>query len=441
MTTPQTFVIVGASLAGAKAAETLRAEGFTGRVVLVGEEAERPYERPPLSKGYLRGDTERSEVFVHDEDFYANHDIELRTTTRATALNLDEHTVTLTSDGDDEQLSYDRLLLATGASPRRLDIPGAELPGVYSLRGLADSDRLAGAIGRANTVAVIGAGWIGTEVAASARQLGRNVAMIAPSVVPLERVLGIEVGWVYRTLHTVHGVDLHLQTGVDAVLGSDSVEAIQLSDGTRLAADVVLIGIGGVPRVELAIAAGLAVNDGIIVDAHLRTSDPDVFAAGDAASAQHSLLGSNIRVEHWANALHQGSAAARNMLGIPTPYDRIPYFFSDQYELGMEYSGYAKSWDRVVFRGDPLHGEFIAFWLAGGVVLAGMNANVWGVVEPIQQLIRDRVAVDPERLADPDTPLESLAELADRGGPPARTHRRDAPDVAPVAQISTRANQ
>jgi 3-phenylpropionate/trans-cinnamate dioxygenase ferredoxin reductase subunit len=409
MTTPKTFVIVGASLAGAKAAETLRAEGFAGRVVLVGEEAERPYERPPLSKGYLRAETEREEVFVHDQGFYADHDIELRTATRATTLDPGRHTVTLTGDGA-EQLRYDRLLLATGASPRVLDIPGSDLPGVYSLRSLADTDRLAGAIERANTVAVIGAGWIGTEVAASTRQLGRNVAMIAPSVVPLERVLGIEVGWVYRALHADHGVDLHLQTGVDAVLGADSVEALQLSDGTRLAADVVLVGIGAVPRIKLAADAGLAVDNGIVVDADLRTSDPDIFAAGDVASARHPLLGSNIRVEHWANALHQGPAAARNMLGIATSYERIPYFFSDQFELGMEYSGYAKSWDRVVFRGDPLHGEFIAFWLAGDVVVAGMNANVWDVVEPIQQLIRDHVAVDPEQLADPDTPLDSLTE-------------------------------
>jgi len=206
-------------------------------------------------------------------------------------------------------------------------------------------------------VAVIGAGWIGSEVAASARQLGRNVAMIAPSVVPLERVLGGEVGGVYRTLHADHGVDLHLQTGVEALLGTAAVEGLQLSDGTRLAADVVIVGIGAVPRVQLAAAAGLAVDDGIVVDTHLRTSDPDIFAAGDVASALHPVLGSNIRVEHWANALHQGPAAARNMLGIATPYERIPYFFSDQYDLGMEYSGYAKAWDRVVLRGDPAQGS------------------------------------------------------------------------------------
>lgn len=412
MTRPETFVIVGASLAGAKAAETLRTEGFTGRVVLVGEEAERPYERPPLSKDYLRGEAERETVFVHDERFYVEHDIELRTDTRATALDLAGHTVALTREGADERLPYDRLLLTTGATPRRLDVPGADLPGIYLLRSLADTDRLTSAIGRANTVAVIGAGWIGSEVAASVRQLGHNVAMVAPSVAPLERVLGIEAGWVYRALHAAHGVDLHMQTGVNALVGTDTVEALELTDGTQLTADVVLVGIGAVPCTELAEASGLTVDDGIVVDAHLRTSHPDVFAAGDVASAWHPLLERSIRVEHWANAVHQGPAAARNMLGIPTPYDRIPYFFSDQYDFGMEYSGHARAWDRVVFRGDPLHGEFIAFWLADGVVVAGMNANVWDVTEPIQALIRDRVAVDPELLADPDTPLDSLTDLA-----------------------------
>jgi 3-phenylpropionate/trans-cinnamate dioxygenase ferredoxin reductase subunit len=277
---------------------------------------------------------------------------------------------------------------------------------------VADTDRLTDALTRADTVAVIGAGWIGSEVAASTRQLGHNVAMVAPSIVPLERVLGVEVGWVYRSLHADHGVDLHLQTGVEAFVGAESVEAVELSDGTRLAADVVLVGIGATPRTELAEVAGLTVDDGIVVDACLRTSHPDIFAAGDVASSWHPLLQRHIRVEHWANALHQGPAAAKNMIGIPTPYDRIPYFFSDQYELGMEYSGYARSWERVVFRGDPLHGGFVAFWLADGVVVAGMNANVWDVVESIQALIRARVAVDPELLADPDIPIESLVDVA-----------------------------
>jgi 3-phenylpropionate/trans-cinnamate dioxygenase ferredoxin reductase subunit len=409
---PETFVIVGASLAGAKAAETLRTEGFGGRVVLVGDEPERPYERPPLSKDYLRGDAGREKVFVHDEGFYSDHDIELRTSTVVDALDVDGHAVTLTGDGDDEQLAYDRLLLATGSAPRRLAVPGADLGGVHVLRTVADADRLADAIRGAGTVAVIGAGWIGSEVAASARQLGRDVAMVAPSAVPLERALGREVGSVYRALHAEHGVDLHLEVGVTALLGAGSVDALELSDGTRVPADVVVAGVGATPRVELAADAGLAVDDGVVTDENLRTSHPDVFAAGDVASAWHPALGHHVRVEHWANALHQGPAAARNMLGIPTPYDRIPYFFSDQYDLGMEYSGSAPSWDRVVFRGDPSDGEFLAFWLSGGIVVAGMNANVWDVTEPIQRLVRARVAVDPDRLADPDVALEELTDGA-----------------------------
>jgi 3-phenylpropionate/trans-cinnamate dioxygenase ferredoxin reductase subunit len=415
MTSAQTYVIVGASLAGAKAAETLRAEGFGGRIVLLGEEPDRPYERPPLSKDYLRGDTDRERLFVHDEHFYAGHDVELRTATRATALDPDGHTVTIAGEGREERLGYDRLLLATGSRPRPLAVPGAGLPGVLTLRTVADADRLAAAITQASSVAVIGAGWIGTEVAASVRQLGQDVAMIAPSVVPLERVLGAEVGRVYRTLHASHGVDLHLQTGVDALLGTDSVEGLALGDGTRIDADLVLVGVGAAPRDELARAAGLAVDDGIVVDAHLRTSHPDVFAAGDVANAWHPRFGRHIRVEHWANALHQGPAAARNMLGIAAPYDRVPYFFSDQYELGMEYSGHAPVWNRVVFRGDPTSGEFLAFWLADGVITAGMNANVWGVTDLIQELVRRGAVVDPELLADADVPLEALTGMVRPG--------------------------
>ncbi|HZJ26285.1 MAG TPA: FAD-dependent oxidoreductase [Acidimicrobiia bacterium] len=404
---PGTCVIVGAGLAGAKAAETLRAEGFDGRVVLIGEEPERPYERPPLSKAHLWGAADREKAFVHHESFYAEQRIELRTATKVVALLPDEHTVTLAGG---ERLRYDRLLLATGAAPRRLDLAGAELGGVHHLRTLADADQLADAIGRASNVAVIGAGWIGSEVAAAARQLGRTVAMIAPATVPLQRVLGTEVGAVYRNLHADHGVDLHLETAVTALRGNGHVEEVHLTGGSRVAADLVVVAIGAVPRTELAAAAGLAVDDGIVVDAHLRTSAPDIFAAGDVASAFHPHLDARVRVEHWANALHQGPAAARNMLGIPTPYARIPYFFSDQYDLGMEYSGYAPTWDRVVFRGDPTAGEFIAFWLSQDVVVAGMNANIWDVSDTIQRLIRARIVVDPDHLADLDTPLEALAE-------------------------------
>ena len=406
MPTSQTYVIVGASLAGAKAAETLRAEGFDGRVVLIGAEPERPYERPPLSKDYLRGDTDRAKVYVHEENFYADQGIELRTGTAAVALDPDEHTVVL---ADEERVRYDRLLLATGAEPRRLGVPGAELDGVHYLRSLDDADRLAAALRQAGHVVVIGAGWIGSEVAASSRQLGSDVAMVAPGAVPLQRVLGPEVGAVYGAAHAAHGVRLHMGTGVASILGRRRVEGVSLTDGTRLPADVVVVGIGASPRVQLAERAGLVIDDGIAVDAHLRTSAADVFAAGDVAAAFHPVLGGRIRVEHWANALHQGPAAARNMLGIPTPYDRVPYLFSDQFELGMEYSGHARTWDRVVFRGDPDDGKFLAFWLADGVVLAGMNVNIWDVTDPIQRLIRERIAVDVDRLADPHTPLDAVA--------------------------------
>ncbi len=405
MATPRTFVIVGASLAGAKAAETLRAEGFDGRVVLIGAEAERPYERPALSKGYLRGDVERETVFVHDESFYADQSIELRTATTVVALRPDEHALELEGG---ESLAYDRLLLTTGARARRIHVDGADLDGVHYLRSIADADRLAHALHEATNVVVIGAGWIGSEVAASARQLGHAVAVVDPGTVPLERVLGPQVGSIYRDLHADHGVELHLESGVESLSGRGHVGEVRLTDGSRIPADLVVAGVGAQPRVELAAGAGLAVGDGVIVDAYLRTSNPDVFAAGDVASAYHPGMGARLRVEHWANAAHQGAAAARNMLGTPTAYDRVPYFFSDQYELGMEYSGHATSWDRVVFRGNPADGKFIAFWLSRGVVVAGMNVNIWDVADDIQRLVREQVVVHPDRLADPDTPLDTL---------------------------------
>jgi 3-phenylpropionate/trans-cinnamate dioxygenase ferredoxin reductase subunit len=406
MTDNRTIVIVGASLAGAKAAETLRQEGFAGRIVLIGEEPDRPYERPPLSKEYLRGDEEGTKIFVHDEGFYAEEDIELRTSTRVTAIDPAASRVMLDQG---EQLAYHRLLLTTGAAPRRLALPGAELPGVHYLRDLLDADRLALAIRQARRVVVVGAGWIGSEVAASARQMGAEVAMVDPGAVPLGQVMGPEVGAVFRDLHAGHGVELHLGTGVEAVVGSDAAEGVRTADGRVVEADLVVVGIGVVPRMELARAAGLRVSNGIEVDEHLETSVPGIFAAGDVAAAWHPGLGERVRVEHWANALNQGPAAARNMLGAAIHYDRIPYFFSDQYDFGMEYSGYARNWDRVVFRGDPNDGKFIAFWITGDRVVAGMNANVWDVTGPIQALIRSHQPVDLARLTDPAVPLEEIA--------------------------------
>src|SRR5687767_11865026 len=406
MSSDQTHVIVGASLAGAKAAETLRDEGFDGRVVLVGAEEERPYERPPLSKDYLRGETERDKVYVHDEGFYAEHDIELRL--GRTAVSLDTANAQLELD-DGQQLSYDRLLLTTGAQPRRLEIPGAELDGIFYLRSVDDSDALRERVDRGGAVVVVGAGWIGAEVAASARQRGLDVTVVEPASVPLERVLGKEIGAIYRDIHTDHGVRMLTGTGVEALEGDGAVERVRTSDGRVIDCDFVVVGVGVRPRTALAAEAGLAISNGILVDALLRASAPGVFAAGDVANAQHRFYGEAIRVEHWANALNQGPAAARNMLGQSAIYNRLPYFFSDQYDVGMDYTGLARGCDRVVFRGDPAEREFVAFWMFENRVMAGMNVNVWDVTDAIQRLIGERIAVDDRRLADPDVPLDELA--------------------------------
>ena len=411
MTIDQTHVIVGASLAGAKAAETLRTEGFDGRLVLVGTEDERPYERPPLSKDYLRGEVGREKVYVHDERFYAEHDIELQL--GRTAVRLDPSNGELELDGG-ERLRYDRLLLTTGSEPRRLAIPGDELAGVLYLRSVQDSDALRERLDRGGSVVVVGSGWIGSEVAASARQRGLEVTVVEPLAVPLERVLGAEVGAVYRDIHADHGVRMLMGTGVEAFEGDEAVERVRTSDGRELDCEFVVVGVGIQPRTALAAQAGLALDDGILVDDRLRTSVPGVFAAGDVANAHHPFYGEPIRVEHWANALNQGPAAARSMLDDDSPYDRLPYFFSDQYDVGMEYSGFARAWDRVVFRGDPASREFVAFWLVGDRIVAGMNVNVWEVTDAIQRLIRERVVVDDRRLADPDVPLEDLARI--KGG-------------------------
>jgi len=418
MATDQTFVIVGASLAGAKAAETLRAEGFDGRVVLIGEEAERPYERPMLSKEYLRGEKPAAKLYVHDEGFYADNGIELMTGTRVQSLDPGAHEITLAGGA---RMSYSRLLLSTGAAPRRLPLPGADLPGVAYLRAMGESDALRAAITAASRVVVIGAGWIGSEVAASARHLGAEVAIVAPEAVPLVRVLGPEVGGVYRDLHAGHGVDLHLSTQIEAIVGDGAASGVRTTDGVVIEGDLVVVGVGVTPRVELAKLAGLTVENGIVVDEFLATSVPDVFAAGDVAATWNTRYNKRIRMEHWANALNQGPVAARNMLGQHTAYEKLPYFYSDQYDLGVEYNGYADDWDRVVVRGDRSGREFLAFWLKDGRVLAGMNANIWDQGDDIKALIRSGASIDPDRLADPSVPLaDLLASPAAKADGPSR---------------------
>jgi 3-phenylpropionate/trans-cinnamate dioxygenase ferredoxin reductase subunit len=413
MTKSRTFLIVGAGLAGARAAETLRSEGFDGRVVLVGTERERPYIRPPLSKEYLRGEAEPGSVFVHEEGFYGAHDIELRLGRTATTLDPTTRTVQF-DDGDD--MRYDRLLLATGAEPRRLTVPGADLAGVHYLRTIRDSDALRERLEAGGRLVVVGAGWIGCEVAASARQAGMDVTVIAPEALPLARILGDELGTVYRDLHVEHGVTWRLGDTVEALEGDGRVERVRTGKGATIECDLVVAGIGVMPRVGLAEDAGLAVDNGVLVDEHLQTSVPGIFAAGDIANALHPFYEERIRVEHWANALNQGPVAAHGMLAQPAVFDKLPFFYSDQYDSGMEYSGYARSWDKVVFRGDPVAREFIAFWLRDGRVVAGMNMNIWDVNETLQALITSRAVVDESRLKDPGVPLDELAGAADRTG-------------------------
>jgi len=406
-TTPS-FVIVGASLAGATAAQTLRDEGFTGRITLLGDELQRPYERPPLSKGLLLGETDREKVFVHQEKWYAENDVDLRLGTAVTRIYRDARNLTL---ADKSLVPYDALLLTTGATPRSLRLPGADLDGVLYLRRLEDSEKLRAAFATGPRVVIIGAGWIGLETASAARAAGLEVTVLEQAKLPLLRVLGYDVAQFFADLHLDHEVDLRCGVEVEAVTGADGrVTGVRLGDGTRLGADLVLVGVGISPNDYLAADAGLEMDNGILVNERLQTSDPAIYAAGDVANAYHPWLARHLRVEHWANARRQGAAAARAMLGHDVSFDRLPYFFSDQYDVGMEYTGYVEpdGYDEIVFRGDVAAREFVAFWLADGRVLAGMNVNVWDVTKPIEELITSRRKVDPGRLADVAVPLGSL---------------------------------
>ena len=392
MSKVETIAIVGGGLAGAKAAEALRKDGFDGRVLLFGAEAHRPYIRPPLSKEYLRGEGELDKVFVHPEAWYAEQRVDLERSTTVTAIDAASNEVVL--DGG-RRVGFDRLVIATGSEPTRLDVPGSDLAGIRYLRTLDDSDGLRDAAGAATQVVVIGSGWIGAEVAASIRQLGREVALVADTSVPLERVLGTEVGAIFGDVHAHHGVRLVPNQRVVAIHGRDgAVDAVETADGTRIDADLVVVGIGATPRTALAEAAGLAVDDGILVDEHLESSAPGIFAAGDVANALHPITGSRIRVEHWDNARRQGRVAGRNALGHDEAYARVPYFYSDQFDLSMEYAGFPLPFDRVVYRGDPASGKFLAFWLGDGRVVAGMNVNTWKVNDAISALVASRRPTD-----------------------------------------------
>jgi 3-phenylpropionate/trans-cinnamate dioxygenase ferredoxin reductase subunit len=401
------MVIIGGGLAAGTAAETLRSEGYEGDITVVADEAHTPYQRPPLSKGFLKGDEGLDAVILHPDDWYREQRIDVRSSTSATAVHPDAHTVDL-SDGT--QLSYDKLLLATGSSPRVLPIPGHDLPGVHMLRRLDDSEALKAELsGGGEKLVLIGSGWIGMEVAATARQLGNDVVILERDPVPLAVALGEEMGSVFRRLHEQNGIDLRTSVNVERIEGDDRATGVVV-DGQTVPADLVLIGVGAIPNTKLAEDAGIEVDHGILTDASLRTSAADVFAAGDVANAMHPVLGQRLRSEHWANALNAGPVAAKAMLGQDVAHDMIPYFYTDQFDLGMELSGFPPLMAdaELVIRGDLEAREFIAFWMQGARVVGGMNVNIWDVNEIVQQLIRSGAGVDPRALADQSVPLEGL---------------------------------
>jgi 3-phenylpropionate/trans-cinnamate dioxygenase ferredoxin reductase component len=406
MNTFDSVVVVGGGLAGATAAFALREAGFDHRIVLVSEEATPPYERPPLSKAYLRGEVPLEKAFVRPLADYDAAEIELLLGRRAVTLDPAARSLNL-DDGTD--LTYGALLIATGAEPRRPSAMRAHLDGVHVLRTAGDADVLRDAASAASAIAVVGGGWIGSEVAASLRQLGHDVTLISNGPRPLERVLGREVADVYRAVHAAHGVRL-TQGHVVAMEGEGRVQGVRLSDGRRITADLVVVGVGARPRIGLAMRGGLETREGAIVtDEYLRTSVPSIYAAGDVALAWHPRYGRHVRVEHWDNAIRQGKAAAANILGARVPYTRTPYFYSDQFDLGMEYRGHAPEWGAVVLRGDVGARRFHAFWMADSRVIAAMNVNLWDDGPALRRLVESEERIDPARLADPSVPLAAAA--------------------------------
>ncbi len=409
MTEQTSYVVVGGGLAGAKAAEAIREADPDGAITLVGSETRRPYERPELSKGVIGGKKSPDDLFVHDEGWYAEHDVQLLLGTAATGIDRDRQVVTL---ADGRELPYDRLLLATGATPRELKVPGADLPGVHYLRTAEDSLALVDAISAGQKLVVVGGGWIGLEIAAGAREKGLDVTVVEPQPTPLYGVMGPEVGELWAQLHRSHGVDVRTGLQVNAIDETDGrASGVVLDNGQVIAADFVVVGVGAAPNLDLADAAGLVADGGVPVDTHLRTRDPHIWAAGDIALADNAWAGRALRVEHWANAKNQGAFAGRSMAGATDEWGDPPYFFTDQYDAGMEYWGWADPRvDRVVLRGRPVDGAYVAVWLSPrGTVDAAMHVNQWDDSDAVKALVQGQVALDVDRFTDLDVPLTDLS--------------------------------
>ena len=405
------YVIVGGGLAAAKAIEGIRESDSDGMIVLVAEENRLPYERPPLSKAVLKGEDEMETAFTHDRDWYSEQGVDLRLGNPATSLDAEQHVLTL---ADGETLSYDKLLIATGSSARALDVPGADLDGVLYLREMQESEALKARFADGARIVIVGAGWIGLEVAAAARDAGCTVTVIEPQAAPLAAVMGEQVGGWFADLHRGHGVEFRFGEGVERIEGDTSVTGVVTKSGDTVPADAVVVGVGITPNTGLAEGAGITTDNGIVTDPALRTSAEGVWAAGDVASWRSTTLDTHVRVEHWANANDGGLAAGRSMAGQDVTYDPIPFFFSDQYDIGLEYAGYVPrgSGAEVLLRGEPSSNEFMAFWVVpegdGVRVLAGMHVNVWDTIDDVQRLVRDKTVVDRDRLADPKVALADL---------------------------------
>ena len=394
---PSRIVIIGASLAGASAAIALRDQGYQGELTLIGEENQLPYERPPLSKALLLGERDEPD-WVGDEATYADKAIDLRLGTTATRIDRNRKVVVASRT----EYQYDKLLIATGSAPRRLDVHGSELDGLLTLRTLEESLALRERFTDGANVVIVGAGWIGCEAAAAARQHGANVTILEPRSQPLLGVVGEQIGATFAALHRDHGVDLRLGVGVKGFAGEGMASSVLIKSGHSISADTILIGVGAAPNIALADAAGLTLAEGgIAVDATLRSSDPDIYAAGDVAAHDHPKYRHRVRVEHWANAKDQGLHVAGNLLGAEAPYVLRPFFFSDQYDLGCEYRGLADpAKDRLVVRGDLASRDFTAFWLRDGGVAAAMNVNQWDDGDALQELVDSgRQVADKELLS------------------------------------------
>jgi len=405
----QRHVILGASLAGATAAITLREEGADGDVILIGAEPRPPYERPPLSKAYLRGEVPFDKALVRPAAFYAEHGIQTMFGTRATRIDPSARVVELE---DHRRVSFDALLIATGGRNRTVSIPGVDLDGIYSLRTVQDADRIRAEMIAGRRAVVVGMGFIGSEVAASLRQKGLEVVAIDPSKTPLFRVLGEGVGQTIAKLHRDHGVRMIFEDTVAAFEGTRRVGCVVTKAGLRLECDFAVVGIGIEPAVEALADSGIHVDNGVVVDEYCQTNVSGIYAAGDVANHYHPVFDRRIRVEHWQNAIKQGAAAARNMLGRRIAYDEIHWFWSDQYDANLQYAGFHTQWEQLVVRGRLESASYLACYVSAGRIDAAVGLNRAKELRRIMPLIKARRPVNLERLRDESVDLRSLHEIS-----------------------------